>query len=229
MSIQQRFEQLQQRVARAAQRAGRQPQSVCVLAASKTQSAARINAAIAAGIRIIGENRVQEAASKFDQLSPVRKHLIGHLQSNKAKAAVQLFDCIESLDRWALAQRLDGQARKLDKRLSVLIEVNAAAEASKSGVAVSECLSLARKVSRCEHLLVQGLMIIPPFTRDAEINRPHFKTACTLYNELATLPGVQAAYLSMGTSQDFEVAIEEGASLVRVGTVLFGPRNPSKE
>lgn len=225
VDIQQRYEQLQQRVARAAARVGRDAQSVCVLAATKTQPVARINAAIAAGIRLIGENRVQEAVAKFNRLSPVRKHLIGHLQRNKAKAAVQWFDCIESLDRWKLAQCLDREAAKLGKRLPVLIEVNVAAEASKAGVGVFECLSLARRVSRCEHLLVQGLMAMPPLTHDAETNRPHFKTACALYNELATLPGVEASYLSMGTSQDFEVAIEEGASLVRVGTVLFGPRS----
>lgn len=216
--------QIQGRVAAAARRAGRSPDDVRLLAATKTQPVPRILEAIAAGITLIGENRIQEAQAKFSALPPVRRHFIGHLQSNKAAAAAQLFDCVESLDRWKLARQLDHAAAELGKRLAVLVEVNVAGEASKAGVLPKETLALARRVVGCEHLSLQGLMAMPPYTTNPEANRPHFETLAALYNELAELPGVEPHTLSMGTSQDFEVAVEAGATLVRLGTALFGPR-----
>ncbi len=225
MDLRERLATIRARVAEAARRAGRDPGGVELLAATKTQPAARVREAIEAGITLIGENRLQEALEKFPQLPPVRRHFIGHLQTNKAKAVAEHFDAVESLDRWKLARALDRAAGQLGKRLPVLIEVNVAGEASKSGAPTGEALALARRVAACEHLVVQGLMGMPPYTEEGEANRPHFETLAALYNELAGLPGVEARTLSMGTSQDFEVAVEAGATLVRLGTALFGPRN----
>lgn len=205
-------------------RAGRDPSGIQTLAATKSHSVEEINAAIQAGVRCIGENRVQEALSKFPALLPVEKHFIGHLQSNKAKAAVERFDCVQSVDTFKLAQLLDRQAGALGKRLPILLEVNVAGEATKSGIAPKQALGLARKVVALEHLCLQGLMAMPPFAEDPQRVRPHFRAMKALYDEISTLPGVGARCLSMGTSQDFEVAVEEGATLVRLGTVLFGPR-----
>ena len=205
-------------------RSGRRPEDIQVLAATKSRSAEEINEAIQAGVRCIGENRVQEALPKFPALLPVQKHFIGHLQSNKAKAAVELFDCIQSVDSFKLAQFLDRQAGAMGKRLPILLEVNVAGEATKSGVAPKHALELARQVVALEHLYLQGLMAMPPFAEDPQMVRPHFRAMKALYDEFSTLPGVGARCLSMGTSQDFEVAVEEGATLVRLGTVLFGPR-----
>lgn len=219
-----RFAHIQARLREAALRSGRRPEGVHVLAATKSRSVDQINAAVQAGVRCIGENRVQEALSKFPALMPVEKHFIGHLQSNKAKAAVERFDCIQSVDNFKLAQLLDRHAGSAGKRLPILLEVNVAGEASKSGVAPEHALALARQVSALEHLRLQGLMAMPPYTEDPEAVRPHFRAMKALYDELAALPGVNALWLSMGTSQDFEVAVEEGTTLVRLGTVLFGPR-----
>lgn len=219
-----RFADIQKRLRAAALRADRRHEDVHVLAATKSRSIDQINAAIQAGVRCIGENRVQEALPKFSALLPVSKHFIGHLQSNKAKAAVERFDCIQSVDSFELAQQLDRHAGNAGKRLPILLEVNVADEAAKSGVSPDQAIPLARQIVALEHVQLQGLMAMPPYTEDPEAVRPHFRTVKALYDELGTLSGVNVRWLSMGTSQDFEVAVEEGATLVRLGTVLFGPR-----
>ncbi|HEY5595943.1 MAG TPA: YggS family pyridoxal phosphate-dependent enzyme, partial [Candidatus Bipolaricaulota bacterium] len=211
-----RFAHIQERLRAAALRADRRLEDVQVLAATKWRSANQINAAIQAGVRCIGENRVQEALPKFSALLPVQKHFIGHLQSNKAKAVVELFDCIQSVDSLKLAQLLDRHAGSVGKRLPILLGVNVAGEAAKSGVSPDQAIPLARQIVALEHVQVRGLMAMPPYTEDPEAVRPHFRTVKALYDELAALPGVEAKCLSMGTSQDFEVAVEEGATLVRL-------------
>jgi len=210
---------VQERVARAAERAGRRPDGVLLIGVSKTVDVARIRAAVAAGVSTLGENRVQEAKSKIAELGRLAAwHLIGHLQTNKVKDALDLFDLIHSLDRLELARELERRAAAQGRVADALLQVNVAAEASKGGVApdaVGETLDLIGKLG---HVRVRGLMTIPPEVERAEESRPWFRRL----RELAERHGLPE--LSMGMSGDFEVAIEEGATMVRVGTAIFGPR-----
>ena len=210
---------VQERVARAAERAGRRPDGVLLIGVSKTVDVARIRAAVAAGVSTLGENRVQEAKSKIAELGRLAAwHLIGHLQTNKVKDALDLFDLIHSLDRLELARELERRAAAQGRVADALLQVNVAAEASKGGVApdaVGETLDLIGKLG---HVRVRGLMTIPPEVERAEESRPWFRRL----RELAERHGLPE--LSMGMSSDFEVAIEEGATMVRVGTAIFGPR-----
>ncbi len=232
-NISARVAALQQRIAAACARAGRQAAEVRLVAVSKTVESARIRAAIAAGVRVLGENRVQEAQDKLTELRAlsdeqrVQWHLIGHLQSNKARRAVELFDAVHSVDSLKLAEKLDQAAAELNKRLPVFIEVNLGGEASKAGLAVADALHLCEAVSQLTHLELKGLMAVPPFFDEAEAVRPYFRRLRELRDEAikAGIVGTQFGELSMGMSNDFEVAIEEGASFVRVGTALFGARN----
>lgn len=203
-----------------------------MVAVSKTVAPSRLKEAIAAGVRTLGENRVQEAAAKIAELRDVvtahqvQWHLIGHLQSNKARRAVELFDAVHSVDSRKLAERLHQSADELGKRLPVFIEVNLGAETAKSGVAVNEALSLCEQVAKLAHLELKGLMAVPPFLDNAEAVRPFFRRLRELRDEARRLglAGEHCHDLSMGMSNDFEVAIEEGATLVRIGTALFGAR-----
>jgi PLP dependent protein len=210
---------VQERVVRAAERAGRRPGGVLLIGVSKTVDAARIRAAVAAGVTTLGENRVQEAKSKIAELGRLAAwHLIGHLQTNKVKDALDLFDLIHSLDRLELARELERRAAAQGRVVDALLQVNAAAEATKGGVApdaVGETLDLIGKLG---HVRVRGLMTIPPEVERSEESRPWFRRL----RELAERHGLPE--LSMGMSGDFEVAIEEGATMVRVGTAIFGPR-----
>ncbi len=212
-------ERVRERIARAAERAGRRPADVLLIGVSKTVEVERIRAAVAAGVTALGENRVQEAKAKVDELGrPAAWHLIGHLQTNKVKDALELFDVIHSVDRLELARELDRRAAARDKVVDVLLQVNVAAEASKGGVgpeAVGEALDAIGKLA---HLRVRGLMTIPPEAERPEDARPWFRRL----RELAERHGLPE--LSMGMSGDFEVAVEEGATMVRVGTAIFGPR-----
>lgn len=203
------------------------------MAVSKTVEPARIRQAIEAGVRVLGENRVQEAAAKIPVLEDivvkhnVEWHLIGHLQSNKVRAAVELFSTIQSVDSLKLAARLDGLAGESGQRLPVFLEVNLGGEESKAGIASDEVLPLCEQVSKLAHLELKGLMAVPPFLDDAEQVRPFFRRLRQLRDQ-AQLAGIvdrQFTGLSMGMSNDFEVAIEEGATLVRIGTALFGARD----
>jgi pyridoxal phosphate enzyme (YggS family) len=216
------LERVRERVARAAERAGRRADEVLLIGASKTVDVARIREALAAGLGALGENRVQEARAKIDALGrPVPWHLIGHLQTNKARDAVELFDVIHSIDHLDLAREVDRRAHARDRVVDVLVEVNIGDEASKGGVAPDGIAALLEGMRGLAHLRVRGLMAIPPRVERAVDARPWFR----MLRERAERHGLKE--LSMGMSADFEVAIEEGATMVRVGTAIFGAR-PAK-
>jgi pyridoxal phosphate enzyme (YggS family) len=202
---------------------------VRLVAVSKTVPAERVEAAIKAGVQILGENYVQEARDKFNALSayPVQWHFIGHLQSNKAKYAVRLFNLIHSVDSLKLARELDKQAARVDKVQNILVQVNIAEEATKSGAAVEETLNLVKAVAKLEHVALKGLMTMPPYFYEPEKARPFFKQLRLLRDRIAkeNIGNVSLEELSMGMTGDFEVAIEEGATLVRIGTAIFGERD----
>ena len=210
---------VRERIARAAERAGRRADDVVLIGVSKTVEVERIRSAVAAGVKALGENRVQEAKAKIAELGrPAAWHLIGHLQTNKVKDALELFDVIHSLDRLELAHELERRAAARGQVVETLLQVNVAAEASKGGVApdaVGETLDVIGKLA---HVHVSGLMTIPPEVERPEEARPWFRRL----RELAERHGLRQ--LSMGMSGDFEVAVEEGATMVRVGTAIFGPR-----
>ena len=227
MSVAENLKAVMDRIAAAAKRAGRDPSSVRLVTVTKTVAPERIREAVAAGAAILGENRVQEAKEKIEALGTIASwHLIGRLQTNKAKYAVRLFDLIHSVDTIGLARELDKQAAKTGKVQDVLIEVSIAGEASKAGMAVREAPALVRGVASLRHVRVRGLMTMPPYSEDPEASRPFFSVLRELAEAVAkeSIPGVSMDELSMGMSGDFEVAIEEGATLVRVGTAIFGER-----
>lgn len=231
MSISENIARIRERVEAAARRAGRNAAEVQLMAVSKTHPAVRICEAYAAGLRLFGENRVQEFAGKaggLKDLAEAEWHLIGHLQGNKAGKAVELFSAVDSVDSLKLAQKLNASAAQAGKNLSILIEINIGGEDAKSGIApgsqeLSEVLAVAPE---WEHIAVRGLMTIPPFTEDPQLARPYFKKLRALRDEIAArkLPSIGMDVLSMGMSHDFEVAIEEGSTCVRVGTAIFGQR-----
>ncbi len=228
MSIAENIRNIQERIALAARRVQRDPSTVKLVVVTKTVSRERIREALAAGAMILGENRVQEARDKIAELGPVASwHLIGHLQTNKAKYAATLFYLIHSVDSIALARELDRQAEKHGKEQDVLIEVNISGEASKAGVRAEDAKDLVRAVSQLKNIRVQGLMTMPPYSPDPEASRPHFRRLRELAAEIAKeeIPNASMKELSMGMSGDFEVAVEEGATLVRVGTAIFGGRS----
>jgi len=218
------LERVRDRVARAAERSGRRASDVLLIGVSKTVDTARIRQAIEAGVPTLGENRVQEAKEKVAELGrPVPWHLIGHLQTNKVRDALELFDVIHSLDRLDLARELDKRARARARTVEVLVEVNLAGETSKGGVAPEGLGELLDAVAKMPALSVKGLMAIPPEAKQPDDSREWFRTLRKL--------GERHSFseLSMGMSGDFEVAIEEGATMVRVGTAIFGPRLPRPE
>ena len=213
------LERVGEAIARACQRSGRRPDEVQLIAVSKTMPVERIRAAVAAGATALGENRVQEARDKIDALGhPVPWHLIGSLQTNKARDAARLFDWVQSVDRLDLAVELDRRAHAGGRTLNVLLQVNLGDEPQKGGVGIDEVKRLCDGMAGLGHLRVLGLMAIPPHADDPEATRPHFRKLRELGQALG-LP-----HLSMGMSADFEVAIEEGATIVRVGTAIFGAR-----
>lgn len=220
------LERVLARIGDAATRVGRNPEDVRLVAVSKTFPPAKIRAVAEFGHRRFGENRVQEAKEKIPQLEDLdlEWHLVGPLQSNKAKPAVELFDVIQSVDRLKLAARLDRYAGERGLRLPVLIEVNVGEEPQKAGVVPAELEPLARSVLELPNLELRGLMAIPPFLEDPESVRPYFRKLRELRDELEQRLEVALPDLSMGMSSDFEVAVEEGATIVRVGTAIFGER-----
>jgi PLP dependent protein len=227
-----RLASIQDRIAAACARAGRDASEVTLLGVTKTIAPEIIKAAIELGLRAIGENRVQEAASKISQLKEitsyynVERHLIGHLQSNKARRAVELFDAIQTVDSLGLAERLDNLAGEAGKRLPVFIEVNLGNEVSKSGIPPREALSLSEQMAKFANLALRGLMAVPPFLENPQDVRPFFRRLRELRDEARRVGIAEEKFnqLSMGMSNDFEVAIEEGATIVRIGTALFGER-----
>ncbi|MGD0325821.1 MAG: YggS family pyridoxal phosphate-dependent enzyme [Terriglobia bacterium] len=230
MGVKENVAQVRERVAAACRRSRRGPDDVKLVAISKTFPPECIRAAYEAGLRDFGENRVQEAMAKRPVLSDlsITWHLVGHLQTNKAKAARELFHWVHSVDSFRLAQKLDQAAVASGAgRLPVLLEVNLGEEASKAGVGESEIIPLAEQVSRLGTLEVRGLMVIPPFLDDPELVRPYFRRLRELAQEIESknIPNLSMQELSMGMSHDFEVAIEEGATIIRVGTAIFGVRS----
>ena len=223
-AIRENLQRVMERIEGAARRAGRDPKDVKLVAVSKTVEVERIREAIDAGVMILGENYVQEAQKKIEQIGkPVSWHFIGHLQSNKAKYAVNLFEAIHSLDSQSLAEELDRRAERADVRMKVMIEVNLSGEATKFGTEEEKVFQLARRMGELKHLSLEGLMTMPPYVEDPEMNRPYFIQLRDLKDKMAK-EGILMRGLSMGMSNDFEVAIEEGATYVRVGTAIFGAR-----
>jgi pyridoxal phosphate enzyme (YggS family) len=227
MPVSENLKIVMDRIAVAAKRAGRDPSSVRLVVVTKTIDHDRIREAVAAGASILGENRVQEAKEKIEALGkPASWHLIGHLQTNKAKYAVKLFDLIHSVDNLELAAEIDRQAAKIGKVQEILVEVNIAGEASKAGMAVKGAPALVAAAARLKNISIKGLMTMPPYSENPVDSRPYFSVLRELAETVAkeNIPNASMKELSMGMSGDFEVAIEEGATLVRVGTAIFGGR-----
>lgn len=219
---------IRERVEKAAAIARTQPESIRLIAVSKTKPVELIEEAISAGLTDFGENRVQETVEKYDVIGDrVRWHLIGHLQTNKAKHAARVCHMVQSVDNFALGQALDRHLRALDHVLPILIQVKTSEEDTKSGVEPDRVSELVEQLASLSSLSIQGLMTIPAYTPDPEDARPSFQLLRALQDRVTNLhiPGVDLRYLSMGMTHDFEIAIQEGANMVRVGTALFGARD----
>ena len=206
------------------------PEGVHLVGAAKTKHPEEILEAVDAGLEIIGENYVQEAEAAYQRIGDrVQWHLIGHLQRNKAKKAVRLFDMIETVDSFKLAREIDKQCEKIGKVMPILIEVNSGEEEQKAGVLPEACLQLIQEISELKNIQIMGLMTMGPFSGDPEDARPYFQKTRELFHQIKdmNLPDVQMVYLSMGMSNSYRVALEEGANMVRIGTKIFGERDYS--
>ena len=204
------------------------PEYVKLVAAAKTRSLEEVKAAIGAGIEIIGENYIQEAEEIFPVIgNKVRWHFIGHLQKNKVKKAVQIFDVIETIDSFSLAKEIDKRCASLDKVMDVFIEVNSGREVQKFGILPEEALGLVKQVASLEHIKVKGVMTMGPYSGDPEDARPYFKETKKVFDQIkgASVEGIDLIYLSMGMTNSYKVAVEEGANMVRIGTKIFGERD----
>ena len=230
MDLEENFRTVRERIERACARAGRDSREVIIVAVTKGQPPEAVSAATELGQLVFGENRVQEAKAKIP-LCPerVRWHMIGHLQSNKARDAVSLFSMIQSVDSLSLSQELEKWADKQAKTMPILLEVNIAGESSKFGYKPDAVLRELAEINRLRHLEVHGLMTIAPYTTDAEKVRPVFRKLRELKTECEQVLGAPLPHLSMGMSGDFDVALEEGATMVRIGTALFGPRTLARK
>src|ERR1041385_3651694 len=229
--LQEAVDQVRERISRACKRSGRNEADVTLMGVSKTVEPERIKEAYAAGLRVFGDNRVQEFEGKWIALSELKDaewHLIGHLQSNKVKKAAELFHAVDSVDSLRLAEKLNQAATESSKKLDVLIEIKVGEEESKAGIPLDspELEALLLAAPQLANLQIRGLMTVPPFTDDPEAARPYFRLLRDLRDQIAArkLPAVQMDVLSMGMSHDFEIAIEEGSTCVRVGTAIFGAR-----
>jgi pyridoxal phosphate enzyme (YggS family) len=234
-TIKENLLRVMERIEKAARKVGRDANEIKLVAVSKTVETARVKEAIEAGVSILGENYVQEARKKIEEIGRpacterfgegrlVCWHFIGHLQSNKARYAVQLFDVIHSLDSIPLAEELDRRAEQADRVIKVMIEVNLSKEATKFGTDEEKVMSLAEKIQSLKHLILEGLMTMPPYFDSPEMSRPYY-IALRELKERMVKAGIPMKELSMGMSNDFEIAIEERATYVRVGTAIFGPR-----
>jgi len=203
------------------------PEGVQLVAAAKGRTPQEMKEAIEAGLEILGHNYVQEAERAWQAIGPcVRWHMIGHLQSNKAKIAVRIFDMIETVDSIKLASAIDRACREIGKVMPILIEINSGEESQKAGVMPKDALSLIQAVVGLQHVRVMGLMTMGPFSDDPEDSRPYYKKTKALFDELKAMniKGIEMRYLSMGMSDSYRVAIEEGANLIRIGTMIFGER-----
>ena len=203
------------------------PQGITLIAATKGRTPEEIQEAIDAGIDVIGENYVQEAAEKYSVIGDkARWHMIGHLQRNKVKDALKVFECIQSVDSLRLAKEIDRQCGRYGKIMPVLVEVNIAGEESKYGVKPEELTQIIQQIAALPDLRVNGLMTMEPYSHDPEVSRPHFRRMKQLFDAVKSqdIPGVEMNILSMGMSNSYQVAIEEGSNMVRLGIKLFGPR-----
>jgi pyridoxal phosphate enzyme (YggS family) len=206
------------------------PAHVTLVAAAKHHTPEHVLAAVEAGVQVVGENYVQEARKMVDILGRrVRWHLIGHLQKNKVKHAVELFDLIETVDSWGLVEAIDRRCAAVHRRMPVLIEINSGGEENKAGIPPEQAEDLLRRIAKLRNVRVQGLMTMGPLLENEEEYRPYFRSTKELFDHLAAIriPGIEMRYLSMGMSDSYRVAIEEGANIIRVGTAIFGPR-PSR-
>lgn len=227
MDISANIARIHEQIATSCRRCGRSPAEVRLVAVSKKKPAADIEAAVAAGQTLFGESYVQECVAKIDEVSaPAEWHFIGGLQSNKVKYLRGKVDMIHSVDRLSLAEEIDRQWGKIDATIDILIQVNLGEEESKSGTTAERLFELVRQVAQLKHLRIRGLMALPPWEEDPEDVRPYFRQLKELSGQLMTLglPNVTMQELSMGMSHDYEVAIEEGATMVRIGTAIFGER-----
>lgn len=225
MSLADNLVSIQQRIRAACDRCEREPNSVTLLAVTKTHGADSVAEATRLGLTCFGENKVQEAKAKIPNCpGTVRWHFIGHLQSNKCRDAVELFSMIQSVDSLAIAQEINKRAEQASKTMPVLMEINVAGEASKFGYKPERMLGELNEINKLSRLEIHGLMAIPPFSPEAEKSRPHFRALRELKARAESVLGAPLPVLSMGMSDDFEIAIEEGSTLIRVGTALFGLR-----
>ena len=227
--IKENLENIRLRIKTAANACGRNPDEVHLVAVSKTMPKEKLVEAVEAGVKTLGENYVQEAREKFNDLYslPVAWHFIGHLQRNKAKYVVKIFDLIHSVDSLKLAREIDKQAKKIDKIQDILVQVNISEETTKSGTRAEQTLEIVKNISLLENVSIKGLMTMPPYFNAPERVQPFFKALRELRNQIKdeNIPNVSMDELSMGMTGDFEVAIQEGATLVRIGTAIFGERN----
>ena len=230
MDLERDLDSIQKRIADACERAGRDVNSVALLAVTKSHPPETVAAAARLGLSLFGENKVQEAKAKIP-LGPgrLRWHLIGHLQSNKCRDAVELFEMIQSVDSLALAQEIARRAESAAKTMPILLEVNVAGEASKFGYAPERLLAELAAINALSKIEIHGLMTVPPYVTDPEKARPHFRRLRELKERCEQILGAPLPHLSMGMSGDFEAAIEEGATIVRIGTALFGPRSKANQ
>ncbi len=226
-SIADNINMIQREKAEAARRVGRNPDDILLCAVTKNHTADAVNEAIRAGITDIGENRVQEILEKYEKVDKVNWHMIGHLQTNKVKYIINKVCMIHSVDSFRLAEEIDRRAREHSINMDILVEVNAAGDETKFGVSVEDTEKLVRKIiESCENIRIRGLMTVAPYAEDAEDVRPVFRRMRGLYDNLSVIrhPRIDFKYLSMGMSNDRVVAVEEGSTLIRVGTAIFGER-----
>jgi pyridoxal phosphate enzyme (YggS family) len=229
VNLQDNLDSIQQRIRAACGRAGRAPNSVTLLAVSKTHPPEIVKMAAELGLIFFGENKIQEAKAKIPLCSgKLRWHFIGHLQSNKVRDAVELFEMIESVDSLPLALEISKRCGQAAKQMRVLLEVNLAGEASKFGYKPEKLLSELKELNKLPRIEIQGLMTVPPFSTEPEKVRQYFRQLRELKLQCEEILGAPLPHLSMGMSGDFEIAIEEGATIVRIGTALFGPRAKAK-
>ena len=229
MSLTENLDSIQQRIRAACDRAGRNPESVTLLAVTKGQPPEVVNEAGKLGLAFFGENKIQEAKAKIPLCSgKLRWHFIGHLQTNKCRDAVELFGLIQSVDSLHVAQEISKRAEQAGKTMPILLEVNLAGEASKFGYRPDTLEAELNQINSLSRMEIHGLMTVPPWTSNAENVRPVFRQLRELKERAEQVLGAPLPHLSMGMSGDFEVAIEEGATIVRIGTALFGPRKTAK-
>ncbi|WP_213995912.1 YggS family pyridoxal phosphate-dependent enzyme [Tepidanaerobacter syntrophicus] len=229
--IKENIKNIESRIKTAAEKSGRNFKDISLVAVTKTISPEIIQEAVDAGITLLGENKVQEARDKIDKIKgDVEWHLIGHLQRNKVKIALELFSLIQSLDSFALAEEIQKRARQMQKNVDVLVQINIGLEKTKYGINPADAESFIESVASLENLNVKGLMAIAPFKENPEDVRPYFREMRSIFERIKqkSIKNVEMKYLSMGMSNDFEVAIEEGSNMVRIGTAIFGARDYSK-